>query len=290
MIEIKQLSKQYKKNEWALNELNLTIENGMFGLLGPNGAGKTTLIRILATLLKPTSGEVIMNGRSLRQADEIRKQIGYLPQFFQIYPQISGYDFLDYVGVMKGIQDKKRRRSEIEVLLEKLNLTAKGSKKVGTYSGGMKQRLGIAQALLGEPEILIVDEPTTGLDPEERVRFRNLLAQYSRDRIVILSTHIVSDIESSCRQLAVLNKGEIALSGDLTDVQSYAEGKVWEMNVSEHSLGTLDAMQVVSTRRNEGGYITCKVIAEDQPSSDAISLTPTLEDGYLALIGGERNG
>ncbi|MBP1994948.1 ABC transporter ATP-binding protein [Paenibacillus eucommiae] len=288
MIEIRDLGKKYKTNEWALQGIELHIEHGMFGLLGPNGAGKTTLIRILATLLKPTTGGVKINDVSLQRPEEIRKVIGYLPQIFQIYPQLTALEFLDYVGVMKGITDSKQRRREIDTLLAKVNLTEKAKKKVKTFSGGMKQRLGIAQALLGDPQVLIVDEPTAGLDPEERVRFRNLLAQFSVNRTVILSTHIVADIESSCNQLAVLTRGKLALSGTLQQLQAFAENHVWEIEVSDQQFAGLSHLQIVSSRRSATGGLTCKVIAQEQPVQGAIALKPTLEDGYLALIGGGR--
>jgi ABC-type multidrug transport system ATPase subunit len=288
MIEITGLSKRYGRHDWALKEISLTIENGIFGLLGPNGAGKTTLMRILATLLKPTEGSVSMNGRPLSHPEEVRKVIGYLPQHFQIYPHLTGVEFLDYVAVMKGIRDARRRKAEIEERLEQVNLTAKAHKKVRTYSGGMRQRLGIAQALLGNPEILIVDEPTAGLDPEERVRIRNLFSQFSRNRILILSTHIVSDIESSCQKVGVLNKGILKYSGDLQQLRSFAAGKVWEMEIGEDELGHFSNLQIVSTRRSENGLI-CKVISSEPPKLAAREVSPTVEEGYLALIGGVRH-
>jgi ABC-2 type transport system ATP-binding protein len=287
MIEITKLSKHYK-NHHALDDINLQIPTGMFGLLGPNGAGKTTLMRTLATLLKPTDGDITMNTLSIKdQPDKIRHHIGYLPQHFKIYPGLTGYEFLDYVAVMKGIKDKKHRRNEIEQRLEDVNLQDKAKKKIKTYSGGMRQRLGIAQALMGNPDVLIVDEPTAGLDPEERIRFRNLLARFSLDRTVILSTHIVADIESSCQQLAVLHKGSLVLNGSLQELQQQALGRVWEFetsgSASQHEV--LRSTQVISTRKTPSGLLY-RVIADEAPSSTAKLLQPTLEDGYLALIGG----
>lgn len=291
MIEIEDLSKQFKKDVWAIRNLNLTIPTGMFGLLGPNAAGKTTLMQILATLLNPTSGTVRINGRPLSDAEEIRQIIGYLPQFIEIYPHMTGYDFLDYIGVMKGMNDPRLRKSAIDAILEKVNLQTKAKDKVRTYSGGMKQRLGIAQALLASPEILIVDEPTAGLDPEERIRFRHLLSEFSIKRTVLLSTHIVSDIESSCQRLAVMKQGVLAFVGSQRQLQARAEGKVWQVEVKEEQFLRLvgnPEIQLIHSRRIPGG-IQCKLIASDSPTANALSLSPSLEDGYLALIGGEAS-
>ncbi|MCL6575146.1 ABC transporter ATP-binding protein [Kyrpidia sp.] len=290
MIEIRGLCKRYRRH-WALRDLELTVETGMFGLLGPNGAGKTTLMRILATLLRPTSGEVRIGGISLRQnPDEIRKRIGYLPQFFQIYPQMTAWEFLDYVAVLKGWTDARKRREQVVEVVEQVHLADRVSDKVKTYSGGMRQRLGIAQALLGDPQVLIVDEPTAGLDPEERVRFRNLLATLALHKTVILSTHIVGDIESSCRRVGVLDQGRLVLAGGLGDLQAFAEGKVWEVRVGEERLPELARWQLISTRQ-EGNEVVCRVIADEPPLSGARTVEPTLEDGYLALLsrrGGDR--
>lgn len=284
MIEINHLSKKYMRGGWALDGVTLTLKEGMVGLLGPNGAGKSSLMRILATLTPPTSGEATIFGVPLKKAEEIRRIIGYLPQQFQVYPQLTGAEYLDYVGVMKGMKDKKRRKAEIGSLLEQVNLQDKAGKRVQTYSGGMKRRLGIAQALLGSPQVLIVDEPTAGLDPEERVRFRNLLTRFSLGRIVLLSTHIVADIESNCRQIAVLDKGKVKLSGELADLQQYGRGKVWEGHLSEGQFALLDPMSVVSTRPAESGLL-CRIIGEAPPFGEgAVLVQPTLEDGYLALL------
>lgn len=284
MIQIDQLSKKYRRGSWALQDVNLTLNEGMIGLLGPNGAGKSSLMRILATLAKPTLGEAYIHGIPLGNAEEIRKLLGYLPQQFQVYPQVTGREYLDYVATMKGIKDRKVRGVEVERLLEEVNLTEKAGKKVRTYSGGMKRRLGIAQALIGSPPVLIVDEPTAGLDPEERVRFRNLLTRFSLGRIVLLSTHVVADIESNCRQIAVLDKGKIKLSGQLSDLQKRGEGQVWEGVITEQRYVELDPISIVSTRRTDDGML-CRVIGEKPPHGvDATFVSPTLEDGYLALL------
>lgn len=288
MITIEHLSKTYRKGAWALLDVSLTFDKGMTGLLGPNGAGKSTLMRILAALLAPTSGQVTINGISLGRSEEIRRMVGYLPQHFHIYPQMTGRDYLDYVGVMKGITDKAARRKEISRLLEMVNLQEKADKKVRTYSGGMKQRIGIAQALLGSPDVLIVDEPTAGLDPQERVRFRNLLTRFSMNRTVLLSTHIVADIESNCRKVAVMNKGCLLMTGDLEELQACGEGYVWEALLNQVQFEALNPALIVSTRTVPEGII-CRMTGETAPIYGAIQVEPTLEDGYLALLRRDRD-
>lgn len=288
MITIEHLSKTYRKGAWALLDVSLQLDKGMTGLLGPNGAGKTTLMRILATLLTPTSGQVRVNGISLGRPEEIRQMIGYLPQHFHIYPQLTGRDYLDYVAAMKGITDRSARLKEISRLLEMVNLQEKADKKVRTYSGGMKQRLGIAQALLGSPDILIVDEPTSGLDPQERVRFRNVLTRFSIDRTVLLSTHIVADIESNCRRIAVMNKGRLAMNGSLAELQACGKGQVWEAVMGHEEFALMDPMSVVSTRTVPEGVL-CRFIGAAAPVTGAFPADPTLEDGYLSLLRRDRH-
>jgi len=287
MITIEHLSKTYRKGAWALLDVSLQLDKGMTGLLGPNGAGKTTLMRILATLLAPTSGQVRVNGISITRPEEIRPMIGYLPQHFHIYPQLTGRDYLDYAAVMKGIKDREARRKEVARLLETVNLQDKADKKVRTYSGGMKQRLGIAQALLGSPDILIVDEPTSGLDPQERVRFRNVLTRFSIDRTVLLSTHIVADIESNCRRIAVMNMGRLVMSGTLGELQACGNGQVWEAVLSADEFSRVDPMQVVSTKALPEG-ILCRFVGK-KPFMGAYPAEPSLEDGYLALLRRDRD-
>jgi ABC-type multidrug transport system ATPase subunit len=288
VITIENLTKRYRKTT-VLNNLSLTIEKGLFGLLGPNGAGKTTFMRMVATLLPMTSGNIVIDGVSLKENPHaIREKIGYLPQYFNLYPQLRGWEFLDYVAVMKGIKDKQVRRTEVSALLKAVNLESVADKKLKTYSGGMKQRIGIAQALIGNPDVLIVDEPTAGLDPEERVRFRNLLSDISTERAVILSTHIVADIESSCDQLAVLNKGQLMMSGNVADLTDFAEGKMWDVTVDEREKHLFKEEQIVATRR-AGSDLYVKVLSDEKPCDYAIPTSPTLEDGYMALIGGHGN-
>lgn len=284
MINIQNLTKLYRHQKTAaLRDVNLTIGKGMYGLLGPNGAGKTTLMRILATLLKPSSGEVMINDCSIREPEQIRSMIGYLPQYFQLYPQMTGIELLEYAAGMKGIQPTQWK-SHIDSLLEQVNLKDKAKDKIKTYSGGMKQRLGIAQALLGHPDVLIVDEPTAGLDPEERLRFRNLLGSFSKGRIVLLSTHIVADIESSCEHAAVLNKGQVAFSGSLKELEELAQNKVWEVFYTQEEFLCLNPAKIAQSRRYGEGYL-CRVVSLAPPKPDAIPQKPNLREGYLALLG-----
>lgn len=288
MIKIDKINKSFKKGNLVLNEVEFNIDKGMFGLLGPNGAGKTTLIRILATLIKPTSGDIIIDGVCLsKHPEKIRQIIGYLPQTFQLYPQLTGYEFLDYVGGMKGIK-KADRKKKIEEILEDVNLSSKSKDKVKTYSGGMLRRLGIAQALIGDPSVVLVDEPTVGLDPEERVRFRNLLSKISLNRTIILSTHIVSDIESTCQRVGVLNKGLVVFNGNIKDLKGKAEGKVWEVEIFNENINFLKDIQIVSVKQQDNGMVY-RVISNDKPNKTAKPMIATLEDGYLALIGGKRD-
>lgn len=288
MIKIDKINKSFKKGNLVLNEVEFNIDKGMFGLLGPNGAGKTTLIRILATLIKPTSGDIIIDGVCLsKDPEKIRQIIGYLPQTFQLYPQLTGYEFLDYVGGMKGIK-KADRKKKIEEILEDVNLSSKSKDKVKTYSGGMLRRLGIAQALIGDPSVVLVDEPTVGLDPEERVRFRNLLSKISLNRTIILSTHIVSDIESTCQRVGVLNKGLVVFNGNIKDLKGKAEGKVWEVEIFNENINFLKDIQIVSVKQQDNGMVY-RVISNDKPNKTAKPMIATLEDGYLALIGGKRD-
>lgn len=288
MITIERLYKQYSKDAWAIQDISLTIPKGMFGLLGPNGAGKSTFMRMLAALVKPTQGDAELNGRRLRrEPEQFRAMVGYLPQFFDIHPQLTGREFLEYVARMKGLSHRGRRSNEIEQLLDEMNLTNKAHDRIRTYSHGMKQRLGIAQAMLGHPDVLILDEPTTGLDPEERVRLRHLLAHSSKERIVVLSTHIVADIESSCQRLAVLSGGRLMMAGDQEQLRAHAEGRVWEMEVTERELARLPEHQVAAVRRSGDGFL-CKLISAVAPAPFADPIEPTMEDGYLALLGGVR--
>ena len=286
MIEIKQLTKTYRGKVNALNGVDLTIGSGMFGLVGPNGAGKTTLMRILAGLLRASSGSVSVFGHDLssnagRQA--AKANLGYLPQDLGLYPNLNAYEFLDYMAILKGVTEKAARQRQIADLLEKVRLTDAASRRLKTYSGGMKRRVGIAQALLGNPKLLIVVEPTAGLDPEERVRFRNLLSDMAAERTIILSTHIVEDISQSCNDLAVLKSGRVVFRGSPVDLIERARGHVWAITTDQRPD---DRLTVVSTLQMQRG-VQYRVLGDPNGYADAVQAEPSLEDGYMWLMQGQ---
>ena len=281
-IEIKELNKFYGKKKQALSNVNLTIEQGMFGLLGRNGAGKTTLMKTLATLLKKQSGSISICGIPIENAKEIRKIVGYLPQDFSMYPTMTIIEAMDYLGILSGIGTKERKE-RIDLLLKKVNLTEHKNKKVKALSGGMKRRLGIAQALLNDPKVLIVDEPTAGLDPEERIRFRNLLCDVSEERIVILSTHIVGDIEATCENLAILNEGSILYCGTVSDLLDTANGKVFSKTVDKRDLPKLKKEYNIIGMHSQGNKTYIRFLAE-LPYPDAESCEPNIEDAYMLYL------
>lgn len=281
-IEIKELDKFYGKKKQALSNVNMTIEQGMFGLLGRNGAGKTTLMKTLATLLQKQSGSISVCGIPIENAKEIRKIIGYLPQDFSMYPTMSVVEAMDYLGVLSGICTKERKE-RIDFLLKKVNLTEHKNKKVKALSGGMKRRLGIAQALLKDPKVLIVDEPTAGLDPEERIRFRNLLCDVAEERIVILSTHIVGDIEATCENLAILNEGSILYCGTVSDLLDTAKGKVFSKTVDKSDLPKLKKEYKIIGMHSQGNKTYIRFLS-DVHLSDAESCEPNIEDAYMLYL------
>ncbi|HTK95176.1 MAG TPA: ABC transporter ATP-binding protein [Terriglobales bacterium] len=289
-LEIQNVSKRYGGNVWALREFSLRLSAGVLGLLGPNGAGKTTLMSILATITAPTEGTALWNGADIRrQPDAIREVLGFLPQDFGVYPNLNAVEFLEYLAAIKGL-DAAAARRRIDELLQLVNLTEVRKRPLGGFSGGMRQRVGIAQALLNDPKLLIVDEPTAGLDPEERVRFRNLLSELSGERIVILSTHIVSDVEAVATDIALINQGRLVAHATPEQLLAEVEGKVWECVVPSAELNAAKARWQVSgtTRRSDGVHV--RVIADAAPCPDAQRLAPTLEDSYLLQISGARNG
>lgn len=281
-IEIKNLSKQFGKKR-ALSEVNLTIERGMFGLLGPNGAGKTTLMKIITTLTKKSSGEVHICGIPVEECKQVRQITGYLPQDFSMYGNMNAYEALDYLAVLSGME-KEERKKLVPEMLEKVNLTEQKRTKVKAMSGGMKRRLGIAQAIIHNPKVIVVDEPTAGLDPEERVRFRNLLCEVAKDRVVILSTHIVGDIEATCERIAVLNNGSIIFDGTVSGLLKLAEGKVYSAEVSTMELPKLREKYQITGMLTNGSLSHVKMIAQTKPLPEAKECAPDVEDAYMYLM------
>jgi ABC-2 type transport system ATP-binding protein len=284
-ILIENLQKNYGAVQ-ALHGINLHIEDGMFGLLGPNGAGKTTLLRILATLIRPTSGRVVIGPYELdhpSQRKALRGELGYLPQELGLYPDLTGREFLEYIALLKRLYDRAARRQQIAALLDVVGLATVADRKIKTYSGGMKRRLGIAQTLLGNPRLLIVDEPTAGLDPEERIRLRTLLTKLARNRVVILSTHVVEDISQTCDQLAVLNKGELAFHGRTSELIEAARGHTWQF-LAEASYTPPETLSIISVLPQAAGTLYRAVGSQPQGPVHAVEeVAPTLEDGYVWL-------
>ena len=280
-ITIDHLDKTYRGGIHALNNVTLTITSGMFGLLGPNGAGKTTLMRILTGILRPTNGilqigDYDVNSEVGRKA--IRHILGYLPQDFGVYPDLSAREFLDYIGILKGLSDRIMRHKRVEELLEIVSLTPVSNRKLKTFSGGMKRRIGIAQALLNDPKLLIVDEPTAGLDPEERIRFRNLLSDLGGNRTILLSTHIVEDIAQTCQKVAIMKDGHIIFKGNISDLLSKAQGKVWI--VTTQGIKPEGNITVMSTLHLSGS-VQYRVVGELSNYTGAILTEPNLEDSYV---------
>ncbi len=286
-LTITKLGKQYRRDFWGLQEFSLDVQPGILGLLGPNGAGKSTFMRMLATITKPTEGIIHWDDVDIvKSPDTMRAVLGYLPQDFGVYPNLNAVEFLEYMAAIKGL-DAKSAKKRIDELLQVVNLVDAAKRPLGGYSGGMKQRVGIAQALLNDPQLLIVDEPTVGLDPEERVRFRNLLSDLSGERIVILSTHIVSDVEATATRIAMINKGRLLRDAAPEDLLKELDGKVWKWTVSSAELPALKQQYVISgtIRRSEG--VEIRVVSGSQPNVQAVNVSPNLEDVYLFLIGGK---
>lgn len=294
-IVIEHVNKFYGKKA-ALTDVSLTIENGMFGLLGRNGAGKTTLMKLLATLHAPDGGSITVCGVPIGETGKIRQMIGFLPQDFNMYPNMSVYEAMDYLGMLSGME-KQARREYIPKLLERVNLLEEQKKRVKSLSGGMKRRLGIAQALLHNPKVLIVDEPTAGLDPEERVRFRNLLCEVASERIVILSTHIVGDIEATCEKIAILNEGRLLWNGTLTEILKEAEGKVFVAEVTQDELEEIKQKYVVTSVLRQAEKSIVRFVTEDSSRTEAAKTVPAnCEDAYMYCLlksgvceGGQKN-
>lgn len=284
MLKINQVSKTYSNGVHALSNVSLTIEKGLFGLLGPNGAGKSSLMRTIATLQQPDAGSIAFDGIDVvNEPNELRRRLGYLPQDFGVYPRISAYDLLEHLAILKGIENKAQRKETVEGLLAHTNLYQQRKRAVSGFSGGMRQRFGIAQALLGDPDLLIVDEPTAGLDPEERNRFHNLLVSLGRDKVIILSTHIVDDVSELCEDMAVLGNGKILLQGNPLSVTDSLQGKIWRKTVHPYEVNDIeDDIAVLSTRLFAGRTVVH--VVSDAPPPGFESTPATLEDVYFNTL------
>jgi len=282
-IEIQGLNKIYPNGNHALKDINLEFGTGMFGLLGPNGAGKSSLMRILVTLMKPTTGSVFVDGKDIQKIrKKLRSLLGYLPQDFRFFTSLKTWEFLDYSGSLSGLRNRKERLSEVDRLLDQVGLLEVRDRQANRLSGGMKRRLGIAQALIGDPRIIVVDEPTTGLDPDERIRFRNILSQLSQNDVtIILSTHIVGDISSTCQGMALLNRGELVFSGSPENLVKQAEGHVFRLNLSQNEYDRVKELyNVISTIPVENGW-EVQIVSDDVPEYNYTGITPNIEDAYV---------
>jgi ABC-2 type transport system ATP-binding protein len=285
-LEINDVSKTYRGGKQAVANVSMRIGPGVLGLLGPNGAGKSSLMRLVATITRPTSGQVTWNGTDIvARPNPLRRNLGYLPQDFGVYPHLTAREFLSYLAAVKGMPARVAR-TRIGELLELFDLAGAGKRPLGKYSGGMLRRVGIAQALLADPRVLIVDEPTAGLDPEERVVFRNLLSDLAGDRVVLLSTHIVSDVESVASDIAIMAGGRLRLRGSPQDLLRQAGGRVWEMTVPPGVLAQLRERHLVSRMVRTQAGVRVRLLAPVSPSPDAVPVPPDLEDAYLTIIRG----
>ncbi|MEP1552154.1 MAG: ABC transporter ATP-binding protein [Paraglaciecola sp.] len=289
MLKITNVTKTYDNGVKALNGVNLDIPKGMFGLLGPNGAGKSSLMRTISTLQQPDTGTIQFDGTDvLSQPNELRKRLGYLPQDFGVYPRVSAYDLLDHLAILKGIANKGERKEAVDGLLAHTNLFQHRKKAVSGFSGGMRQRFGIAQALLGDPDLIIVDEPTAGLDPEERNRFHNLLVTLGEEKVIILSTHIVDDVSELCSNMAVLGSGQILLQGNPIEVTDKLTGQIWRKTVSIEEAAELESTLPVISKRLFAGRTVLNVMAPEAP--EGFEATPaTLEDVYFSTLHSSRS-
>ena len=285
MLSIKNLNKTYANGVHAINQISLDIPKGLFGLLGPNGAGKSSLMRTIATLQDPDSGSIHFNGVDvLQNKDALRRQLGYLPQDFGVYPKVSAVDLLNHFAVLKGLTKRAERKEMVEALLQMTNLWEARKRGVGTYSGGMRQRFGIAQALLGAPKLVIVDEPTAGLDPDERNRFLNLLAKIGEEVVVILSTHIVADVTDLCPRMAMIGKGQVLVSGEPKSAIAELNNLVWRRTVSEAALADFEKRFTVLSTRLVGGKPVINIFSDTQPDDGFIQVEPDLEDVYFLQL------
>ena len=284
-LTIKNLTKEYTNGVKALDNVSLTIHNGLFGLLGPNGAGKSSLMRTIATLQEPTSGHITFNNYdTLKDPRFLRKQLGYLPQEFGVYPKISAQDLLNHIAVLKGITHKKERTAQITALLQQTNLYVHRKKTIHTFSGGMRQRFGVAQALLGNPQLIIVDEPTAGLDPEERNRFLNLLSEIGENVIVILSTHIVEDVRDLCKDMAILKGGEIVIQGNPIELTQKLQGKTWVKTIAKNEVAQYSQKYKVLSTRLLSGKTQIQILSETNPLEGFVPVEADLESVYFSYL------
>ncbi|MCO5275236.1 MAG: ABC transporter ATP-binding protein [Flavobacteriales bacterium] len=286
---IEGLSKTYGNGVKALDNVSLHIPTGMFGLLGPNGAGKSTLMRILATLQEADGGTAVLSGNGasidvLREKDAVRRTLGYLPQEFGVYPKVNAYEMLDHIALLKGVTVKKERKELVEALLQRVNLWDQRKRKLSGFSGGMKQRFGIAQCLIGEPKLIIVDEPTAGLDPGERNRFYNLLTEIGENVVVILSTHIVQDVKELCRNMAIINKGKVLYAGPPDDSLREIQGKVWEKRIAKSELEGFAAGGRMISNRLVAGEPVIHLLGDERPADGFVAVEPSLEDVFFGAI------
>lgn len=288
-LSLKNINKTYGNGVKAIEEVNLELTNGMFGLLGPNGAGKSSLMKTIAGLQSPDSGSITLNGIDIiANTDFIKQQLGFLPQDFGVYPKISAYDLLSHLATLKGVTNKTARKEQVLALLDKVNLYQHRHKEVYTFSGGMRQRFGIAQALLGNPQVIIVDEPTAGLDPEERNRFNNLLSEIGEDIIIILSTHLVEDVKNLCPNMAVMHQGKVIVQGKPSQFVDSLSGAVWKKTIDKRERAEYEQnFSIISTQLTEG-KLSIHVYAKTRPDSHFEVLSPTLEDYYFFIMNQQK--
>ena len=285
MLRVESVSKRFRGGNYGVRDLSLSVSGGILGLLGPNGAGKTTLMQMLATITRPTSGKISFGDVDVvARPDELRRRLGYLPQDFGVYDNLTAFEFLTYFAGLKGVHSRQR----VMQMLEAVNLHSVANRTVGGFSGGMKQRLGIAQALINDPDFVIVDEPTAGLDPEERVRFRNVLSDIGFGKLVILSTHIVSDIESIATQIAIMNGGSLVAVGTPEELLRTTEGNVWQMVLPSEQFETMRRTLRVSSAVRKPDGVHVRVVAPESPAHGAVSVEPSLEDAFLYTMSGKR--
>lgn len=288
-LELKNINKTYRNGVKALDEISLTLTNGMFGLLGPNGAGKSSLMKTIAGLQSPDEGSIFFNNFDIvKDSTFIKKQLGFLPQDFGVYPKISAFDLLNHLAILKGVLDKNQRENQILSLLEKTNLYQHKNKEVNTFSGGMRQRFGIAQAILGNPKLIIVDEPTAGLDPEERNRFNNLLSEIGEDIIIILSTHLVEDVKNLCPKMAVIHHGKVISEGKPSDFLTSLSDCIWKKSIDKNEREYYEQnYNIISTQLNEG-KLSIHIYAQNAPYNNFEAVSPTLEDYYFLTMNQQK--